>query len=46
MLRQQALRARRLVIIGFGPVAARLLDELRPAVRDHQLQVLVVGAEP
>jgi len=35
-----------LVIIGFGPVAARLVDELRPAVRDHRLQLLVVGAEP
>jgi len=33
------------VVIGFGPVSARLVDELRPAVRDHRLQLLVVGAE-
>lgn len=39
-------RARRVVVIGFGPVAARLVDDLRPAVRDHRLQLLVVGAEP
>jgi assimilatory nitrate reductase electron transfer subunit len=46
MLRQHALRARRVVVIGFGPVAARLVEELRPAVRDRRLQVLVVGSEP
>ncbi|SDS82087.1 FAD-dependent oxidoreductase [Microlunatus soli] len=38
-------RARRLVIIGFGPVAARLIDDLRPAVRDRRLQILIIGAE-
>jgi assimilatory nitrate reductase electron transfer subunit len=46
MLRQHALRARRVVVIGFGPVAARLVEELRPAVREQRLQVLIVGAEP
>lgn len=46
MLQQQSRRARRVVVIGFGPVAARLIDDLRPAVRDHRLQLLVVGAEP
>lgn len=46
MLRQHALRARRVVVIGFGPVAARLVDDLRPAVRDHRVRLLVVGAEP
>ncbi|QDP94576.1 NAD(P)/FAD-dependent oxidoreductase [Microlunatus elymi] len=45
MLLQHARRARRLVIIGFGPVASRLIDELLPAVRDHRLQLLVIGAE-
>lgn len=46
MLQRRQQRARRLVVIGFGPVAARLVDELRPAIRDHRLQVLVVGTEP
>lgn len=46
MAEPQRRRARRLVIIGFGPVAARLVDDLRPAVRDRRLHVLVVGAEP
>lgn len=46
MLRQQQDRARRIVVAGFGPVAARLVDRLRPAVRAHRLQVLVIGAEP
>jgi assimilatory nitrate reductase electron transfer subunit len=45
MLHQHRRRARRVVIVGFGPVAARLVDDLRPAVRDHRLQILVVGAE-
>ncbi|QGN34695.1 FAD-dependent oxidoreductase [Microlunatus sp. Gsoil 973] len=46
MLQQRRRRARRVVVIGFGPVAARLVEELRPAVRDHRLQLLVVGSEP
>lgn len=43
---RQHQRARRMVVIGFGPVAARLVDDLRPAVRDRRLQLLVIGAEP
>jgi assimilatory nitrate reductase electron transfer subunit len=46
MVQRRPRRATRVVVIGFGPVAARLVDELRPAVRDHRLQLLVVGAEP
>jgi assimilatory nitrate reductase electron transfer subunit len=37
--------AERLVIVGFGPVAARLIDELTPAIAAGSLQVTVVGAE-
>ena len=33
------------VIVGFGPVAARLVDELLPAVRRGHLNLTVVGAE-
>lgn len=33
------------VIVGFGPVAARLVDELLPAVRSGHLNLTVVGAE-
>ena len=46
MLQQHRFRARRVVVIGFGPVAARLVDELLPAVREHRVQLLVIGAEP
>lgn len=35
-----------MVVIGFGPVAARLIDELRGEVVAGRLQILVVGAEP
>lgn len=34
-----------IVIVGFGPVAARLIDELLPAVRSGQVQLTVVGQE-
>lgn len=34
-----------IVIVGFGPVAARLVDELLPAVRDGHVHLTVVGAE-
>jgi assimilatory nitrate reductase electron transfer subunit len=34
-----------IVIVGFGPVAARLIDELLPAVRSGQVQLTVVGEE-
>jgi assimilatory nitrate reductase electron transfer subunit len=37
--------AERLVIVGFGPVAARLIDELTPAIAAGTLRVSVVGAE-
>ena len=35
----------RIVVVGFGPVAARLVDELVPAVRGGLVQLLVVGQE-
>lgn len=34
-----------IVIVGFGPVAARLVDELLPAVRSGNLSLTVVGEE-
>ena len=34
-----------IVIVGFGPVAARLIDELMPAVRDGHVSLTVVGEE-
>ncbi|GAA1761910.1 FAD-dependent oxidoreductase [Pseudarthrobacter sulfonivorans] len=34
-----------IVIVGFGPVAARLIDELLPAVRDGHVRLTVVGEE-
>ncbi|WP_285248227.1 FAD-dependent oxidoreductase [Pseudarthrobacter sp. efr-133-R2A-89] len=34
-----------IVIVGFGPVAARLVDELLPAVRDGHARLTVVGGE-
>ncbi len=36
----------RVVIVGFGPVAARLLEELEPAVGRGSIQVTVIGEEP
>ncbi|PTT60529.1 NAD(P)/FAD-dependent oxidoreductase, partial [Arthrobacter sp. HMWF013] len=33
------------VIVGFGPVAARLIDELLPAIREGHVQLTVVGEE-
>lgn len=35
----------RIVVVGFGPVAARLVEELLPAVRTGLVQLLVVGQE-
>ncbi|UVJ40760.1 FAD-dependent oxidoreductase [Arthrobacter sp. CJ23] len=35
----------RIVVVGFGPVAARLVEELLPAVRSGLAQLLVVGQE-
>ena len=35
----------RVVIVGFGPVAARLVDEVLPAVREGRLDLTVIGAE-
>ncbi|NUS36604.1 MAG: NAD(P)/FAD-dependent oxidoreductase [Pseudarthrobacter sp.] len=35
-----------IVIVGFGPVAARLVDELLPAVRGGTVRLTVVGEEP
>ncbi len=35
----------RIVIVGFGPVAARLIDELLPAVRSGLVRLTVVGEE-
>jgi assimilatory nitrate reductase electron transfer subunit len=34
-----------IVIVGFGPVAGRLIDELLPAVRDGHVRLTVVGEE-
>mgnify|MGYP000055867449 FL=1 len=34
-----------IVIVGFGPVAARLVDELLPAVRSGKVGLTVVGEE-
>ncbi|WP_255767899.1 FAD-dependent oxidoreductase [Pseudarthrobacter sulfonivorans] len=34
-----------IVLVGFGPVAARLIDELLPAVRLGQVDLTVVGEE-
>ncbi|AMM32207.1 ferredoxin [Sinomonas atrocyanea] len=35
----------RIVVVGFGPVAARFVDELRPAVAAGALELTVVGEE-
>ncbi|MFH5822436.1 FAD-dependent oxidoreductase [Georgenia sp. AZ-5] len=35
----------RVVVVGYGPVAARLVDELLPAVREGRLELLVLGQE-
>lgn len=35
----------RVVLVGYGPVGARLIDGLLPAVRDGRLDLTVVGAE-
>ncbi|GER22704.1 FAD/NAD(P)-binding oxidoreductase [Zafaria cholistanensis] len=35
----------RIVVLGFGPVAARLVEDLLPAVRAGRVLVTVVGAE-
>ncbi|MEE2569326.1 FAD-dependent oxidoreductase [Pseudarthrobacter sp. J64] len=34
-----------IVVVGFGPVAARLVDELLPGVRDGRLSLTVIGEE-
>ncbi|HWU48010.1 MAG TPA: FAD-dependent oxidoreductase [Humibacter sp.] len=36
----------RVVVIGYGPVGARFVDELLPAVRAGLVDLTVVGAEP
>jgi assimilatory nitrate reductase electron transfer subunit len=38
-------RPTRLIVIGYGPVAARLVEGLLPAVRSGRFDVTVVGAE-
>lgn len=35
----------RVVVIGFGPVGARLCEDLLPAVRDRAIDLTVIGAE-
>jgi assimilatory nitrate reductase electron transfer subunit len=35
----------RVVLVGYGPVGARLVDGLLPAVRDRRVDLTVVGAE-
>ena len=39
------LMTERIVVVGFGPVAARLIDELLPAVRSGIAHLTVVGEE-
>lgn len=34
------------VVVGFGPVAARLVDELHGAIADGALRLTILGAEP
>lgn len=34
------------VVVGFGPVAARLVDELHDAVADGAVRLTILGAEP
>lgn len=38
-------RGEHVVVVGFGPVAARLVDELTPAVAEGLLRLTVVGQE-
>ncbi|MFD1212198.1 FAD-dependent oxidoreductase [Arthrobacter sp. GCM10027362] len=35
----------RIAVVGFGPVAARFIDELLPTVRSGHIQLTVIGAE-
>ncbi|MCI9859129.1 FAD-dependent oxidoreductase [Microbacterium proteolyticum] len=35
----------RVVLVGYGPVGARLVDGLLPAVRDERIDLTVIGAE-
>lgn len=42
----ESRRGDRLLVIGFGPVAVRLVEELLPAVEAGDLHVCVVGEEP
>ena len=41
-----ARAALRVVLIGFGPVGARLAEDLLPAVRTGAIDLTVVGVEP
>ncbi|MFF7681845.1 FAD-dependent oxidoreductase [Microbacterium sp. NPDC007973] len=36
----------RVVLVGYGPVGARLVEGLLPAVRDGRIDLTVIGAEP
>lgn len=36
----------RIAVVGFGPVAARLVDELLPAAGEGLIRLTVIGAEP
>ncbi len=36
----------RVVLVGYGPVGARLVEGLLPAVREGRIDLTVVGAEP
>lgn len=38
-------RPLRVVLVGYGPVGARLVEELLPAVRDGRVELRVIGAE-
>ncbi|MEE6296378.1 FAD-dependent oxidoreductase [Georgenia wangjunii] len=39
------LTPERVVVVGYGPVASRLVDELLPAVRAGKVELLVLGEE-
>ncbi|GAA1773314.1 FAD-dependent oxidoreductase [Agromyces lapidis] len=40
------MTVQRIVLLGYGPVGARFVEELLPAVADGSLELTVVGGEP
>ena len=45
MAAETAVQPSRVVVVGFGPVAARFVDELRPAAAAGAIELTVVGEE-